>query len=148
MPMWAWIVCGLLLVGLIAAGLLVYRLRLVRLAGTPVLLRPLPADADEGWRHGSIHYTDDAILYFRLSSLRLGPSVTLSRRRIEVSGRRSRVGTESEIMDPDMVVAEITVGRRGQEPAYELAMAPAAMTAFQSWLEARAPRRARRRPAA
>ena len=74
--------------------------------------------------------------------------MTLSRRRIEVSGRRSRVGTESEIMDPDMVVAEITVGRRGQEPAYELAMAPAAMTAFQSWLEARAPRRARRRPAA
>lgn len=148
MPMWAGIVCAVVLVGLIAAGLLVYRLRLVRLAGTPVLLRPLPADTDEGWRHGSIHYTDDAVLYYRLSSLRLGPSVSLSRRRIEVSGRRTRVGTESEIMDADTVVATITVGRRGQDPAYELAMAPAAMTAFQSWLEARAPRRARRRPAA
>ncbi|MCF8608337.1 DUF2550 domain-containing protein [Gordonia sp. HY442] len=148
MPVWAWCLSAVVLVGLIAAGLLVYRLRLVRLAGTPVLMRPLPADADEGWRHGSIHYTDDAILYFRLSSFKLGPSVSLSRRRIEVSGRRRPLGTESEIMDSDMVVAEITIGRRGQEPAYELAMPSAAMTAFQSWLEARAPRRARRRPAA
>lgn len=148
MPIWAWILSAVVLVGLIAACLLIYRLRLVRLAGTPVLLRPLPADADEGWRHGSIHYTDDAILYYRLSSFKLGPSVNLSRRRIEVSGRRGPVGTESEIMDRDIVVVEITVGRRGQDPAYEMAMAPEAMTACQSWLEARAPRRARRRPAA
>ncbi|GAA4674967.1 DUF2550 domain-containing protein [Gordonia humi] len=148
MPMWAWILVAVVLFGLINLGLLLYRLRMVRLAGTPVLLRALPAEAEEGWRHGAVHYTDDAIAYYQLTSIKLGPSVNLSRRRIDVGARRGPVGTEHEIMEPDAVIAEVIVGRRGQGGAYELAMAPAAMTAFQSWLEARAPRRARRRPAA
>ncbi|GEE02130.1 hypothetical protein nbrc107696_25760 [Gordonia spumicola] len=148
MPVWSWILCLVVLAGAAVLALVAYRLRLVRAAGTPMLLRQLPAEADEGWRHGAAHYTDDALVYYRLSSLRPGPTVSLSRRRIEVTGRRGPSGTEVEIMDDDVVVVELTVGRRGQGGMYEIALTPDLAMAFQSWIEARAPRRARRRPAA
>ncbi len=148
MPIWIWILCAVIVAGVILVGFVGYRMWLVRRAGTPMLLRPLPANADEGWRHGAVHYTDDALLYYRLTSWRTGPSVSLSRRRIDVGRRRAPVGTELEIMDDDFVVTEVGVGRGGRGASYELAMAPELMTAFQSWIEARSPKRARRRPAA
>ena len=101
MPMWVWVIVGVVVAGLFVAAGVVYRLIEVRRAGTPVLLRSLPADADQGWRHGSVQYGDDALAYYRLSSLRPGPTVSLSRRRIEIVGRRAPVGTELEIMDAD-----------------------------------------------
>lgn len=148
MPPWLWILCLVVIGGVAGVSLVVYRLRLMRSAGTPMLLRELPAAADAGWRHGAIHYTDDALVYYRLSSLRPGATLSLSRRRIDVVGRRSPSGTELEIMDHDVVVVELAVGRRGQGGRYEIAMAPELVMAFQSWIEARSPKRARRRPAA
>lgn len=148
MPMWVWMIVAVVIaVVLIALGVM-YRLVEVRRAGTPVLLRPLPAEADQGWRHGSIHYGDEGLAYYRLSSLRPGPTVSMSRRRIEIVGRRAPVGTELEIMDPDFGIVELSIGRTGKGGRYELGMTPEVATAFQSWIEARAPRRARRRPAA
>ncbi|ALG84338.1 hypothetical protein ACH46_07255 [Gordonia phthalatica] len=132
---------------LIAAGVM-YRLMEVKRAGTPVLLRALPAEADHGWRHGAVHYGEDALAYYRLSSLRPGPTVSLSRRRIEIVGRRAPVGTELEIMEPEDSVIELAIGRSGKGGRYEMGMSPEVHTAFQSWIEARQPRRARRRPAA
>ena len=148
MPVWVWISCLAVVAVVAAAAFVLYRLRLVRAAGTPMLLRVLPAAADEGWRHGAAHYTDDALVYYRLSSLRPGATESLSRRRIEVVGRRSPSGTEREIMDDDVVIIELAVGRKGQGGRYEIAMPPDLTMAFQSWFEARAPRRARRRPTA
>ncbi len=145
MPWWWWLILAVLLVGLLLAGGLLYRVREVRRAGTPVLLRKLPAGSDEGWRHGSVHYTEPALVYYRLTALRPGPTAVLSRRHVDLTGRRSPEGTELEIMDPDMVVLELSVtdhvhGAR----EYELAMGPVLVTGFLSWLEARPPRRARR----
>lgn len=146
--MWFWMISAVLIAGLLIAAGVMYRLVEVRRAGTPVLLRNLPADADQGWRHGSIHYGDDGLSYYRLSSLRPGPTVSMSRRRIEVVGRRNPIGTELEIMDPDLTVLEVSVGRSSKSARYELAMNREVHTAFLSWIEARQPRRARRRPAA
>ena len=86
----------LLLVAIVLCGLLGYRLGQLRREGTPVLLRALPADVDEGWRHGTVHYSDTALRYFRLSTLRPGPTRTLQRQSIEISGRRRPQGTEAD----------------------------------------------------
>ncbi|MFT3662994.1 MAG: DUF2550 domain-containing protein [Gordonia sp. (in: high G+C Gram-positive bacteria)] len=145
MAWWWWLGTAVLVVGaLVFAGLL-YRVREVRRAGTPVLFRELPAASDEGWRHGSVHYTEPALVYYRLTALRPGPTAVLSRRRLELRGRRAPEGTEFEIMESDMVVLELSVTDRAYGTReYEMAMAPVLTTAFLSWLEARPPRRSRR----
>ncbi|MGB3604109.1 MAG: DUF2550 domain-containing protein [Gordonia sp. (in: high G+C Gram-positive bacteria)] len=148
MPFWIWIVVIVVIGALLIAAGVVYRVLEVRSAGTPVLMRTIPADAEHGWRHGSVHYGEDSLAYYRLRSLRPGPTIKISRRRIEVLDRRSPVGTELEIMDPDFRIVEIAVGRTSTSDRYELAMGLEVSTAFQSWIEARQPRRARRRPAA
>ncbi|GAC70680.1 DUF2550 domain-containing protein [Gordonia soli] len=137
----------LLLVAVIVCGLLTYRLSQLRRVGTPVLLRELPAAADEGWRHGTVHYGDETLRYFRLTDLRPGPTRTLVRQSIEISGRRRPEGTEGDILD-GMVVVALEPGADGDGRAYELAMTPGAVTAFQSWLESRQSGRSQRRRSA
>ncbi len=149
MTWWGWLilVLGLLLAFLL--GGLCYRVAEVRGAGTPVLFRAMPAGWDRGWRHGSVHSSEDAVVYYRLSSLRPGPTAVLSRRRTEITGRRVPEGTELQIMDTDMVVLEVRVvepGRRAHD--YEIAMEVELVTAFLSWLESRSPERSRRRRSA
>ncbi|MAU83301.1 DUF2550 domain-containing protein [Gordonia sp. Z-3] len=139
------ILLGVLLVAaLIVCGLLAYRLSQLRRMGTPVLLRPIPAADDEGWRHGTVHYSDDALRYFRLTALRPGPTRTLVRQSIEITGRRRPFGSESDILE-GMVIVELAAGADAHGGAYELAMAPGAVTAFQSWLESRQNERSQRR---
>ncbi len=134
---------ALLAVAVVVCALLAYRLGQLRSAGTAVLLRRLPAGADEGWRHGTIHYGDNALRYFRLSSLRPGPTLTFSRQSIEIIGRRRPEGSEADILH-GMIIVELEPGDEGGGHSYELAMAPGADTAFQSWLESRQSRRSQR----
>ncbi|MFW0797427.1 DUF2550 domain-containing protein [Gordonia sp. CPCC 205515] len=138
---------ALLVVALIVCVLLAYRLSQLRRMGTPVLLRGLPAADDQGWRHGTVHYSEDALRYFRLTSLRRGPTRTLSRSSIEIVRRRRPFGTEGDILE-GMIVLELAPGADEAGRAYELAMAPGAVTAFQSWLESRQSDRSQRRRSA
>ncbi|WP_124711164.1 DUF2550 domain-containing protein [Gordonia insulae] len=137
----------MLVVAVLVCALLAYRLAQLRKAGTPVLLRELPAAADEGWRHGTVHYGDETLRYFRLSSLRPGPTRTLTRQSIEISRRRRPEGTEADILE-GMIIMELEPGADDAGRAYELAMAPGADTAFQSWLESRQSHRSQRRRSA
>ncbi|MEE4022555.1 DUF2550 domain-containing protein [Gordonia sp. PKS22-38] len=138
------ILLGVLLgVALVMCGLLAYRLSQLRRMGTPVLLRQIPAADDEGWRHGTVHYSDDALRYFRLTALRPGPTRTLVRQSIEITGRRRPFGSESDILE-GMVILELGAGADDEGRAYELAMAPGGVTAFQSWLESRQSKRSQR----
>ncbi|GAB36548.1 DUF2550 domain-containing protein [Gordonia otitidis] len=138
----------LLVLALVVCGLLGYRLQQLRSAGTAALLRELPADFDEGWRHGSVHYGDDSLRYFRLSSLRPGPSRSFPRHGIEIVGRRCAAGSEGVILD-GMTILHVREDRDGEEPReYELALTPDGVTAFQAWLEAGAPQRSQRRRSA
>ncbi|MDY6809313.1 MAG: DUF2550 domain-containing protein [Actinomycetota bacterium] len=137
----------LLVVALIVCVLLAYRLSQLRRMGTPVLLRQIPAAADEGWRHGTVHYSDDALRYFRLTSLRPGPTRTLVRQAIEITDRRRPFGSEADILE-GMIVLELAAGADDHGGAYEVAMAPGAVTAFQSWLESRQNERSQRRRSA
>jgi len=136
----------LLAIAIVVCVLLAIRVSQLRKAGTPVLLRPIPAAVDEGWRHGTVHYSDNSLRYYRLASLRPGPTVTLERQGVEISGRRRPEGTETEILDGLDILQVRTVGRGDDE--YELAMGPGAVTAFQSWLESRQSDRSQRRRSA
>jgi len=158
-PWWSWLILAVLLAGLVLLAVLVYRVTEVRRAGTPVILRRLPAAADQGWRHGSVHYNDYSLVYYRLSSLRIGPTAVLPRRRLEIVGRRHPEGTELEIMEPDTVIVHLTVNapggkklppsRAGERAAdYEVALDRDLLTGLLSWIEARSPSRARWRRAA
>ncbi|NMD56387.1 MULTISPECIES: DUF2550 domain-containing protein [Tsukamurella] len=126
---------------LLAVGAVVaLRLYSLRVAGVPIILRYLPAQEEQGWRHGTLRYDDHELKYYRLSSVRLGPSWTLPRSGTEIVGRRAPHGTELDVIDPDMVIVHaVTPG--GET---ELAFARDGLTAFQSWLESRpSPRRQR-----
>ncbi|QTI71346.1 DUF2550 domain-containing protein [Gordonia sp. L191] len=137
----------LLLVALCVCGLLAYRVAQLRRGGTPVLLRTLPADVDEGWRHGTVHYSDEALRYFRLSSLRPGPSHTLPRSSIEIAGRRRAVGSERDILEGLIILHVHQSVGTGVGKDYEIAFDAGGVTAFQSWLESRRSARAERRSA-
>lgn len=145
MTWWMWLILLLVVAAILLAAGMIARVREVRQAGTPVLFRALPAADDEGWRHGSVHYTEPALVYYRLTALLPGPTASLSRRYLDLSGRRSPVGTECEIMDDDVVILALRVNEPGRpEALYELAMDAILVTAFLSWLEARPPSRSRR----
>ena len=136
----------LLAVALLLGGFLALRLAQLRRAGPPVLLRTVPAGVDQGWRHGTVHYSDDSLRYYRLTSLKPGPNVTFARQGMEISGRRAPEGTETDILDGMLILQVQTAGRA--EDDYELAMGPGAVTAFQSWLESRQSARSQRRRSA
>lgn len=155
----------LVVLAVVVVGLLAYRLGQLRKAGTPVLFRTLPAEVDRGWRHGTIHYGDDALRYYRLSSLRPGPTRSFCRQRVEIVGRRVAEGTEADIMDGMVILrlnefAELPSGMVVSRPeqrlaaggpamvTYELAMPAGGVTAFQSWLESRQSDRSQRRRSA
>lgn len=140
-----WLVAALvaLAIAVAVAGAAIYRLSEVRRAGTPILLRRIPAAEDTGWRHGSAHYGDNTLIYYRLVTFWRGPTVRLVRSEINVVDRREPRGTEREILD-GMIVLELAPGADGATGAYELGMTPDALTALQSWLESAPPRRARR----
>ncbi|QKT06854.1 DUF2550 domain-containing protein [Gordonia sp. X0973] len=132
-----------LTIAVLVVAVALYRLVEMRRMGVPILLRPIPAAEDAGWRHGSAHYGDDTLVYYRLVTFRLGPTVTLVRSAMSIVGRRDPRGTEREILD-GMVVIELAPGADGAGGAYELGMTPEALTALQAWLESSPPRRARR----
>lgn len=125
---------------LVVGAVVVLRLYSLRVAGVPIILRYLPAQDEHGWRHGTLRYDDHELKYYRLSSVRLGPSWTLPRNGTEIVGRRAPHGTELDVIDPDMVIVH-AVTPSGDT---ELAFARDGLTAFQSWLESRpSPRRER-----
>ncbi|SDU51479.1 DUF2550 domain-containing protein [Gordonia westfalica] len=142
----------LLVLAIILCVLLAVRLAQLRRVGTPILLRTIPAEVDQGWRHGTVHYSDNSLRYYRLASLRPGPNVTFARQGVEISGRRRPEGTETEILEGMTILQVHTTGKlsttgKGKD-GYELAMGSGAVTAFQSWLESRQSARSQRRKSA
>ena len=130
---------------LCAVLLLFYRLWKMRQGGTAALLRDAPAVGGHGWRHGVIRYRGEEARFFRLSSLRPWPDRRLSRRGLEIIGRRAPRGDEFDIMTDDSVVVELKDTTAGEQRGYELAVERDALTAFLSWVESGPSLRARRR---
>jgi Protein of unknown function (DUF2550) len=137
----------LLLVVCCALGyLLVRRVRLMRGGGVDVCLRRRSAvsaaravsrDAAAGWHFGVGRYRGDQLAWYRLTSLRPGPSTVLDRMQLEIVERRTLA--EAEVFAIPQADAVLRLRSGGQE--VEVAMAPGVLTGFLSWLEAAPPGR-------
>ncbi|WP_227998809.1 DUF2550 domain-containing protein [Nocardia australiensis] len=119
-----------------------YRLIMLRRGGTAAILRVLPAQGGQGWRHGLIRYDEDRLVFYKLSSLKLGPDSTIRRQGIEIGDRRSPRGDEFDIMTEEILVTSVS----GSQGHYELALDRGSMAAFLSWVESRPSDRTRRLP--
>jgi hypothetical protein len=88
-----------------------------------------------GWALGVGRYAAEDLQWYRVFTLSPRPARTLSRRNLEVIGRRTPQGAETWAVQAAAVVIEC---RDGNGPV-QLAMSPEAVTGFLSWLEAAPP---------
>jgi hypothetical protein len=140
----ALVVSILLLVACLCLGYLAFRrVRLMRGGGVDVCLRRRPAsssrarDATAGWHFGVGRYRGDEFAWFRLTSLRPGPTVVVDRTELEIVDRRVPSGSEAYLLPQSASVLSCRV--RGVD--IELAMPSGVLTGFLSWLEAIPPGR-------
>lgn len=121
--------------------LVVRRVRLMRGGGVDVCLRRRPVsvgrDAAAGWHFGVARYQGDELAWYRLTSLRWGPSIVLDRMRLEILDRRPPADGEVYAMPQ----ADSVLHCRSGDADVEVAMAPGVLTGFLSWLEAAPPGR-------
>jgi hypothetical protein len=115
----------------------------MRGGGVDVCLRRRPAssskaqDATAGWHFGVGRYKGDEFSWFRLTSLRPGPTVVVDRTELEIVDRRVPSGTEAYLLPQSASVLNCRL--RGVD--LELAMPIGVLTGFLSWLEAVPPGR-------
>ena len=122
--------------------LVVRRVRLMRGGGVDVCLRRRPdsaghKDVSAGWHFGVGRYRGDELAWYRLTSLRPGPSTVLDRMELEIVGRRSPAEAEVYAIPQADSVLSCRIG----SVTIELAMAPGVLTGFLSWLESATPGR-------
>ncbi len=126
-------------VAVLAAGFLGISLRrraLSRSGGAIELsLRLKPGSQGRGWVLGVGRFVGDDLQWFRVFSLSPRPRRTLSRRDLQVRGRRTPAGPEVLALLKGAEVVELV--HRGER--VELALDASAMTGLLSWLEARPP---------
>jgi hypothetical protein len=132
---------ALLLACLSLAYLAFRRVRLMRGGGVDVCLRRRPAgvrqDAGAGWHFGVGRYRGDELAWYRLTSMRPGPSLVLDRTVLQIVDRRAPVDGEAYAVPDAASVLHCRID--GQD--IELAMAPGVLTGFLSWLESAPPGR-------
>jgi hypothetical protein len=140
----ALVVSILLLVACLCLGYLaVRRVRLMRGGGVDVCLRRRPVsssrpkDPTAGWHFGVGRYRGDEFAWFRLTSLRPGPTMVVDRTELEILDRRVPSGSEAYLLPQAASVLRCRM--RGMD--LELAMPPGVLTGFLSWLEAIPPGR-------
>ena len=140
MPAWQWLLdaAGVLLVLVLffGLGLIIRRRLLSRHGGTFELsYRVRSGRAGRGWLLGLGRYSGESLEWFRYFSLAPRPKRVLQRSRLTFAGRRDPEGAEQMSLYPDHVVISCTT----PDGTVELAMSPASMVGFQSWLEAGPP---------
>ncbi|HEY1117013.1 MAG TPA: DUF2550 domain-containing protein [Acidimicrobiales bacterium] len=140
MPVWQWLldVAGVLLGVVLLYGLgLVLRRRFVsRHGGTFELsYRVRSSKAGRGWLLGLGRYSGESLEWFRYFSLSPRPKRVLQRSGLVYAGRRPAEGAEQMSLYPDHVVISCTT----PDGVVELAMSPASLMGFQSWLESGPP---------
>lgn len=140
------LVIGLLVIACCFLGyLVVRRVRLMRGGGVDVCLRRRPVsggrarvgDVAAGWHFGVGRYRGDELAWYRLTSLRPGPSTVLDRMELQIVERRAIA--EAEVYAIPQADSVLYCRSRGAD--LEIAMSPGVLTGFLSWLEAAPPGR-------
>ena len=88
-----------------------------------------------GWSYGIAQYGADRVDWFRIFSYAYRPAAVLTRRDLEVVGRRDPEGTEELALFPGWTILDCRFG----SGYAELALSEDALTGFLSWLEAAPP---------
>lgn len=140
-----WIGIGVIGTVALIAGLFLRRQLLARGGGTiEASMRLSTFVTGRGWAPGFARFDRDALLWYRMFSMWLGPRRTLVRKGLRVLGRRPPEGPERLVLPEGWVIL-----RCASQPApVEIAMAESAVTGFLSWLEAAPPGAASSRLAA
>lgn len=139
------IVVFVLVVGvlMIIGGLLaLWRFASFRAKGSPVIIRPVPAEDGAAWRHGVTKYTDAMVNVYKLRSLRPGADVRFPRNDVEIVSRREPTEVEAGFFDRGLHVVGLEVEGQGN---WEIAVDEAGDTALVAWVESSPSRRATRR---
>jgi hypothetical protein len=124
-------VVALLLTVVVAAFLLRRRFLLSGLGAVTMWLRPAGTPR---WSVGVAWYGGDTLLWYRAVSLSVRPQQRLQRAGFRVEGRR-RAARDDLALPADAVV----LACRTCSGAHELAMDPATVTGFLSWVESAPP---------
>jgi len=137
---WEWLldVSGVVLLLVVAYGIgLVVRRRVIaRHGGTFELSHRLhTGTADRGWVLGMGRYSGERLEWFRIFTLSPRPKRVWLREQLSYDGRREPIGAEHASLYPDHLVIRCA----SPSGPVELAMSPASLTGFQSWLEAKPP---------
>ncbi|HEV3170609.1 MAG TPA: DUF2550 domain-containing protein [Actinocrinis sp.] len=103
--------------------------------GTRVPFSASGVRAGRGWSYGIAQYENDRIDWYRIFSYAYRPAAVLTRKDLEVVGRRDAEGNEELALFPGWTIVECRFGAG----LVELAMSPDALTGFLSWLEAAPP---------
>lgn len=88
-----------------------------------------------GWSYGIAQYGADHVDWYRIFSYAFRPAAVLTRRDLEVIGRREPEGTEELALFPGWTILDCRFGAGYAE----LALSEDALTGFLSWLEAAPP---------
>ena len=91
--------------------------------------------AGRGWSYGIAQYENDRIDWFRIFSYAYRPAAVLTRRDLEVIGRRDAEGHEELALFAGWTIVECRFGAG----LVELAMSPDALTGCLSWIEGAPP---------
>ena len=130
------IAIAIALVGLVLLILSLRRRALLRPAGSiDMSLRTRFARIGGGWALGVGRYTGDDLQWYRLFAFSVTPARTLSRRELQVIGRRQPSGAESWAVQAGAVIVEC----QDDDGPVQVAMSSGAVTGFLSWLESAPP---------
>lgn len=116
---------------IIACLLAAWRFGVLRSKGAPIVIRRMPARGVHGWRHGTIRYTDDKLMYYKLRSLSPLADYEFARTGMMLAGKRPLTPEELEFMEPGLSVCSVKSG--GEE--FEFALDFRGETALTSWVE-------------
>jgi hypothetical protein len=135
-----WILEGIAIVALILLGVLLLlflrRWLLVRHGGTIELyLRLSNLVIGRGWAFGFGRFAGDQLRWYRMFSFWPRPRRVFARRGLAVESRRSPSGSERLSLPDDWVILRCT----SHQAPVEIAMAPATVNGFLSWIEAAPP---------
>ncbi|MFD5867355.1 DUF2550 domain-containing protein [Corynebacterium sp. NPDC060344] len=117
---------------LLGGVLALWRFTKLRSKGTPVIIRPIPAEDGAAWRHGVMKYSDGTALVYKLRSLRPGADLSFPRNDVEILSRREPTTVEAGFFDDGLHVVGFAVAGQGE---WELAVDDSGDTALVAWVE-------------
>lgn len=128
MDFFGWVLAAL---ALMCVGLALLRLFTVRSQGTTVLIRTLPAQGENGWRHGILKYSGDTLKFFKLRSILPKSDLDFDRRLTHVESHRPPQDNELSFMPEVSRVLHIVSD--GSE--YEISAERRGAMGLVSWIE-------------